>query len=79
MKPCNVKRHFSCDGTGQMCHVCGESEAACRCDEPRFHKCADCGGTGRFCVEHDSPCSTPWPPHKCYAALAASEGKESKT
>lgn len=31
-KPCIVKQHFDCDGSGQKCDTCGESEAACPCD-----------------------------------------------
>ena len=54
---CEIKRHFDCDGTGQMCNICGESEAACSCDgEEDTCDCTDCDGTGRFCVTHDSPC-----------------------
>jgi hypothetical protein len=41
---------FRCDGTGQICDICGESEAACRCledgEEPTFSPCEDCHGTG---------------------------------
>lgn len=56
-KPCVVKEHFDCDGTGQMCGACGESEAVCDCPtEEDMEKCKDCNGTGRFCVEHDSGC-----------------------
>lgn len=54
-KPCSVKQHFECDGTGQKCNRCGESEAACRCEDSELVKCEDCDGTGRFCVEHESP------------------------
>ena len=55
-KKCKVKPHFDCDGTGQMCGVCGESENACSCDDGDLENCKDCNGTGRFCVEHDSGC-----------------------
>jgi hypothetical protein len=35
-----------CDGTGQICNCCGESEAyGCSCDEG-FEDCPDCNGTG---------------------------------
>lgn len=43
-KPC-----FLCDGTGQMCNVCGESQKACSCpeDEPfDGFDCTSCNGTG---------------------------------
>lgn len=53
---CVVKPHFSCDGTGQMCDACYESEAACQCDEDALMKCKECDGTGQFCVTHQSPC-----------------------
>lgn len=36
MKPCNIKQHFECNGTGQMCNVCGESESSCQCESPDF-------------------------------------------
>lgn len=40
---------FGCDGTGQRCNVCGESEAACGCpeEERSFGPCPDCNGTGK--------------------------------
>jgi hypothetical protein len=45
-----VKKCFLCDGTGLICDICGESEAACECeengDEPTYSECEDCGGTG---------------------------------
>lgn len=35
-------RCFQCDGTGQMCNVCGESEAACRCTDNTYYPCDAC-------------------------------------
>jgi len=35
---------FTCDGTGQMCNICGESEAACQCPENDRSTCEDCDG-----------------------------------
>lgn len=55
-KPCEVKPHFWCDGTGTMCEVCNESETSCRCEEAVLSKCEECSGTGRLCVEHESGC-----------------------
>lgn len=56
MSDCRIKYHFDCDGTGQMCNVCGESSSACGCDDgDDFFNCQDCDGTGHFCVEHESP------------------------
>lgn len=40
------RRCFTCDGSGEMCDVCGESETACRCDEPTFSPCEHCDGDG---------------------------------
>jgi hypothetical protein len=42
---------FACDGTGQMCNICGESERVCRCEDeegdyPDFRACKNCEGTG---------------------------------
>lgn len=66
--PCEVKPHFDCDGTGQKCNDCGESEAACRCDESNLSRCdTGCDGTGRLCVEHDSPCGDLSMPARCDA------------
>ena len=43
-------RCFRCDGTGLICDICGESEAACGClnsgSSPSFSDCSDCEGTG---------------------------------
>lgn len=44
-KPC-----FECNGTGQMCDVCGEAENACFCDadeDATYSDCEACGGTGQ--------------------------------
>lgn len=73
MTPCNVKSHFDCDGTGQKCDVCGESEAACSCDEPSLSKCEGCDGTGNLCVEHDSPCGSLSTPPLCDKAKKAAK------
>jgi hypothetical protein len=44
-KPC-----FRCDGTGEICNVCGESRAACKCNfkigEEDYGPCEDCAGEG---------------------------------
>ena len=42
-RPC-----FLCDGTGQMCDVCGESMRVCGCDESESSSsaCSACGGKG---------------------------------
>jgi hypothetical protein len=53
--PCEVKECFVCDGTGLMCSLCSESDAACMCDDPALDVCDDCDGSGYFCVEHESP------------------------
>jgi hypothetical protein len=41
---------FLCDGTGLMCAVCGESEAACECDRSEPTPCGDCKGVGQVIV-----------------------------
>lgn len=56
---CDIKTHFDCDGTGQMCNNCGESEAACSCGEPALTKCEGCEGATRICVAHESPAGNP--------------------
>lgn len=53
MKPCEVKTHFDCGGLGTTCDLCGEG--VCDCNYSKS-KCKDCDGTGRLCVEHESPC-----------------------
>lgn len=35
---------FTCDGTGQMCNICGESEASCQCPQNDRRICEDCDG-----------------------------------
>lgn len=47
-KPC-----FRCDGTKQICNVCGESAGVCECDVEEFVVCPDCGGSGRGDVRAD--------------------------
>lgn len=75
-KPCDVKTHFTCDGTGEMCDRCGESPEACGCaddgEEPDFVKCVECGGAGRICVVHEAPCGDMTTPPKCDKAKTAS-------
>ena len=66
-KPCVIKSHFTCDGTGKMCNICGESEVCCGCDDEDLGDCTDCDGTGKFCVEHDSPCGDMRSPPQCDA------------
>jgi len=70
MKQCNVKQHFSCDGSGKSCDECGESADTCGCDEDEQElvDCKECDGTGRLCVEHDSPCGDLKKPPQCDAA-----------
>ena len=38
-----------CDGTGEICNTCGESEPACGCDDDDADicQCPDCKGTGK--------------------------------
>ena len=35
---------FRCDGTKELCNVCGESARACQCseEEQNFYECPDC-------------------------------------
>lgn len=54
-KSCEVKSHFTCDGTGEMCETCGESSAACSCNENNLVVCEECDGAGQFCVTHEAP------------------------
>lgn len=49
------KNCFRCDGSGKVCNICGESSAACSCDEEEINEyvtayqdsnidnCPDCG------------------------------------
>lgn len=62
---CVVMSHFECDGTGHMCACCGESEAACGCDDPEPETCEDCDGAGRICVTHESPVGDVKSPPQC--------------
>lgn len=73
LKPCVIKSHFTCDGTGQMCGKCGESESACGCDEQDLENCEECEGAGKLCVEHDSPCGDLSKNPKCDVAKKASK------
>lgn len=40
------RRCFECNGTGQMCNICGEAENVCGCDELDMRDCESCGGNG---------------------------------
>ena len=71
-KPCEIKSHFTCDGYGQVCDRCGESEGSCSCDG-ELVTCDGCDGTGRICVEHDSPCGDLTTPPRCDASKKAHE------
>jgi len=50
MSPETVKQQrpcFMCNGTGQMCDICGEAENVCDCDdEAILVDCSDCEGSG---------------------------------
>lgn len=50
------RRCFTCDGTGAICDVCGESEAACGCpeEEKSPNDCQDCKGTGIAAADLES-------------------------
>jgi hypothetical protein len=38
---------FTCNGTGELCGVCGEAVDVCDCEDgPNNHSCKDCFGTG---------------------------------
>ncbi len=65
---CNVRPHFTCDGTGQMCAACGESQDVCGCDEGEFENCKGCDGAAFFCTTHDSPCGDLRTPPRCDVA-----------
>ena len=58
-EPPTKQQCFSCDGTGEMCAICGESPNACICStqeiqefekennrEGHWDNCDDCLGTG---------------------------------
>lgn len=53
---------FICDGTGEMCNICGESEAACECDNENCttSPCKNCRGTGIAAADQapDQPAET---------------------
>ena len=39
---------FRCDGSGEICNICGESLGACQCgDGQEVDMCPDCNGTGK--------------------------------
>jgi hypothetical protein len=53
-----VKQCFNCDGTGQLCDICGESSKACGCEpdeidahvaeyDEQYSVCPHCNGTGK--------------------------------
>lgn len=70
---CKIKRHYDCDGTGKVCDNCGESEESCGCDDDDQDpvNCEGCDGTGRLCVEHESPCGDLGDPPQCDKAKKA--------
>jgi hypothetical protein len=71
VKPCEVKTHFDCNGTGQVCEACLGDPDTCSCDDDLGTvACEDCDGAGRICVEHDSPCGDTSKPPLCDAAKA---------
>ena len=38
---------FRCDGTGELCNICGESDLACQCEDGfDGYDCEDCNGSG---------------------------------
>lgn len=47
-RPC-----FMCDGSGQMCNICGEAEPVCSCEKLDFRDCEDCEGTGVASADRD--------------------------
>lgn len=44
--PSASSKCFRCDGTGEVCDVCGEAEGACECEEFDTGECPDCEGGG---------------------------------
>ena len=41
-----------CDGTGNICAVCGNIEDACICEDGvEIDDCPECGGSGKIAVE----------------------------
>ena len=36
----------SCDGTGEICDLCGDSRGGCGCGSRSFHVCIECDGRG---------------------------------
>ena len=39
---------FRCDGSGEICDECGETEVICPCGAGfQSGECPDCGGTGK--------------------------------
>lgn len=49
LSPPEIKQQrscFFCDGSGQMCNICGEADGACECDDYDMRDCDDCGGNG---------------------------------
>lgn len=42
-----MTRCFLCDGSGEICNSCGETEEVCRCEDGFLGgDCPDCGGSG---------------------------------
>ncbi len=38
---------FRCNGTGNICDMCGESESVqCDCEDQSYSECPDCEGSG---------------------------------
>lgn len=57
-KTCDIKTHFSCNGSGLICRDCGESTDVCECNAAPADDCPDCEGTGLFCVKHEKGSNT---------------------
>jgi len=45
---------FICDGTGEMCNICGESAAVCKCKEEDRGPCENCEGEGSVEVTEET-------------------------
>lgn len=40
------RRCFVCNGTGEICNVCGEAQNCCECGGDNCSPCKNCGGIG---------------------------------